>query len=204
MSVKFVLFLIIAYFLGNISPSTILGKMQGVDIKKEGSGNAGTTNAMRVLGVKAGVITLVVDVLKGFLAVWLGMHCVSMACGELCMIFVLLGHVYPVLLKFQGGKGVAAAFGAILAVNWPSALGVLLVAVAGAAITRKMSVGSLAAAISFPFFVYWFYPVEGLSRFLPISVVMALLIVFTHRKNIDRLIRGEENNISFGKKKDKK
>ena len=150
MEAKYILFLVIAYFLGNISPSTILGRLAGVDIKKEGSGNAGTTNAMRVLGVKAGVVTLIVDILKGWLAVWLGMHFGSPLCGLLCMLMVLLGHTYPVLLKFQGGKGVASAFGAILAINWQTALCVLLVAVIGAALTRKMSVGSIAAAVSFP------------------------------------------------------
>ena len=112
-----VLALIIAYLLGNISPSTLLAKAKGIDIHKEGSGNAGTTNALRVMGKKAGVITLVVDVLKGTIAVLIGFLLAGSAGEAWCVLAVFCGHVWPVFYKFKGGKGVATAFGALLGLN---------------------------------------------------------------------------------------
>ena len=108
---------LVAYFIGNISPSTIMAKRQGIDIKKEGSGNAGTTNALRVMGKKAGAITCIVDILKGVVAVLIGMLIGGPAAAYLCALCVFLGHVWPIVYRFQGGKGVATAFGAVLAVN---------------------------------------------------------------------------------------
>ena len=104
-----VLSLVIAYLLGNISPSTLLAKAKGIDIHKEGSGNAGTTNALRVMGKKAGVITLVVDVLKGTVAVLIGFLLAGSAGEAWCVLAVFCGHVWPVFYKFKGGKGVATA-----------------------------------------------------------------------------------------------
>ena len=115
---KIIVPVVIAYFIGNISPSIILGKMAGVDIKKEGSGNAGTTNALRVLGKKAALITLVIDIGKGVLAVAAGNLIGGAETGYLCAIAVFCGHIWPCFYSFKGGKGVATAFGAILAVNW--------------------------------------------------------------------------------------
>ena len=97
---------LVAYFIGNISPSTIMAKRQGIDIKKEGSGNAGTTNALRVMGKKAGAITCIVDILKGVVAVLIGMLIGGPAAAYLCALCVFLGHVWPIVYRFQGGKGV--------------------------------------------------------------------------------------------------
>ena len=95
MVIKFVIFVTLAYFIGNISPSIILGKIAGVDIKKEGSGNAGTTNALRVLGKKAAIITLLIDVGKGVLAVLLGMNFGNYTIGTVCALAVFCGHIWP-------------------------------------------------------------------------------------------------------------
>ena len=100
-SIKFVILLLIAYMLGNISPSTILAKAKGIDIKKAGSGNAGTTNALRVLGAKAAVITLAIDIGKGFLAVFLAGMFLNPMQVSFCALAVFLGHVWPLLLKFK-------------------------------------------------------------------------------------------------------
>ena len=197
MVIKFVIFVALAYFIGNISPSIILGKLAGVDIKKEGSGNAGTTNALRVLGKKAAVITLLIDVGKGALAVFLGMHFGDYTIGSVCAVAVFCGHIWPCFYNFKGGKGVATAFGAIMAVNW--CLGVLALGVVavGLAASQRMSVGSILGAASFPIICWIFEP-----GFIAIGSVMALIIIVKHRANIVRLIKGEEPKMFGNKKKD--
>lgn len=192
---KIVLAVIIAYALGNISPSIIQGKLHGIDIKKEGSGNAGTTNTLRVLGKKAAVITLVIDVLKGVAAVFIGNALAGEQAGYLCALAVFCGHIWPALYGFKGGKGVATAFGALLAVNWALGLSALAIVALGVIVTMKMSVGSILGAATFPL-VCWFIE----PGFIAIGTVMAVIILVKHRANIGRLMRGEEPKMSFKKK----
>lgn len=195
-------FMLAAYLIGSISPSILLAKAKGVDIKKEGSGNAGTTNTLRVLGPKAAVITLIIDVCKGFLAVYGGAYFSSFA-GEfvmnqttyLCAVGVVLGHIWPIFFKFKGGKGIATAFGALLAVNWMIALIALAVVALGVLVTKRMSVGSLLGALSLPFLCIYFE-----FDFLMGSFFLAVLVIHTHRANLVRLRNGTEPKISFGNK----
>lgn len=191
---KIIVPVVIAYILGNVSPSIILGKLHGIDIKKEGSGNAGTTNALRVLGKKAALITLVIDVGKGILAVVIGRLTGGEAVGYLCALAVFCGHIWPCFYSFKGGKGVATAFGALLAVNWILGLAALAVVSAGLALTQRMSVGSLMGALLFPV-ICWFTEPD----FIWIGSLMALIVLIKHRANIGRLIRGEEPKMSFKK-----
>ena len=197
-SVKFVILLLIAYMLGNISPSTILAKAKGIDIKKAGSGNAGTTNALRVLGAKAAVITLVIDIGKGFLAVSIAGMFLNPMQVSFCALAVFLGHVWPLLLKFKGGKGVATAFGALLALNWQLALICLGIVVLVVLVTRMVSLGSVTAAIAFPFLAYFME-----KEFLTAGICMALILIFKHRANIARILSGNESKLSFKKKENK-
>ena len=192
---RFFLAAVIAYLMGSISPSIIQGRMHGVDIKKEGSGNAGTTNTLRVLGRKAALITLTVDIAKGVIAVLIGNALGGEEAGYLCALAVFCGHIWPCFFGFKGGKGVATAFGALLGVNW--LLGVLALAIValGVVTTMKMSVGSVLGAATFPV-VCWF--VE--PGFIVIGTIMAVIILVKHRSNIQRLIRGEEPKMSFKKK----
>lgn len=190
-----VLAILAAYLIGNISPAIILGKIRGVDIKKEGSGNAGTTNVLRVLGKKAALITLVVDVLKGFLAVRLGMLC-GYEIGSLCALAVFCGHIWPCLYRFKGGKGVATAFGALLSINWILGLTALTIVAIGLFASKRMSVGSLMGAITFPLVCHILEP-----DFMAVGTVMALIILFKHRTNIVRLLHGEEPPMGIFKKK---
>lgn len=178
---------LLAYFLGNISPSTMMAKRQGIDIKKEGSGNAGTTNALRVMGKKAGAITAVVDVLKGVVAVLLGLLLAGHLGAACCGMCVYLGHVWPVVYKFQGGKGVATAFGAALAANPLVALIDLVIVALLVLISKRMSVGSIVGAIGFPVLSYFLAP-----WYTWVAVVTAVIIIIKHRANIGRLVRGEE------------
>ena len=191
-----VLALIIAYLLGNISPSTLLAKAKGIDIHKEGSGNAGTTNALRVMGKKAGVITLVVDVLKGTIAVLIGFLLAGSAGEAWCVLAVFCGHVWPVFYKFKGGKGVASTFGFILVINPAIALMALATWLVFAFLFKYSSLAALAAAVLTPLYAY-FYAGEVESVFF---TAVALLVVIRHHANIRRLIKGEESKISFGKK----
>lgn len=191
---KIIVPVVIAYLMGNISPSIILGKIHGIDIKKEGSGNAGTTNALRVLGKKAALITLVIDIGKGVLAVLMGRLIGDDAAGYICALAVFCGHIWPCFYSFKGGKGVATAFGALLSVNWMLGLAALAVVAVGLALTQRMSVGSLLGAITFPILCWLLDP-----DFIWIGSVMALIVLIKHRANIGRLLRGEEPKMSFKK-----
>lgn len=189
---------LIAYFIGCISPSTILAKAQGIDIKKEGSGNAGTTNALRVMGKKAAVITLIIDVAKGAAAVGIGW----LMAGEMgamgCVLCVMLGHIWPIVYRFKGGKGIATSFGALLALDPVIALIELAIVALATLISKRMSVGSIAGLILLPAVAFFRMP-----QFIWISVIMAVIMLIKHRANIVRLIHGEEPILSIFDKKAK-
>ena len=187
-----------AYMMGNINPSIIIGKLRGIDIRKEGSGNAGMTNTIRVMGIKAGIAVFVIDVLKAFIAVKLGSAFAGPGGVMAAFAGVVIGHCFPVVFGFKGGKGVASAFGAALALNWQSALAALLVAGVLFLITgRRMSVASLAAALSYPALVWYFD--RGYFAF---AVCAALFLMLTHSANIRRIVKGEEKPLTVGGKKD--
>jgi glycerol-3-phosphate acyltransferase PlsY len=177
----------------------MLAKARGLDIKKEGSGNAGTTNALRVMGAKAGVITLVVDILKGVIAVILPQILAGEACAMYCAVAVILGHVWPVIYKFKGGKGVATTFGAIVAINPLLGLATLGVVAVTVLISKRMSAGSVMGALLFPLLAFFIEP-----EFYIQGIVLAAIVVIKHRSNIDRLIHGEEPKLGFLDKDKKK
>ena len=184
-----------AYFLGNISPAILIGRAKGVDIKKEGSGNAGTTNVLRVLGKKAAVATLLIDVLKGTFAVILGGILMGEQVAFYCVAAVFCGHVWPIFFGFKGGKGVATAFGALMGLDYRIGLTALAVVIVGVLISKRMSFGSILGAVTFPVIAWYFNP-----DFIYIGTVMAVLIIIKHRANLGRLIRGEEPKIGHKKK----
>ena len=186
-----VLSLLISYLIGSISPSMIISKYKGIDIKNSGSGNAGTTNVLRLMGIKAAAITLGIDIIKGMIAVKVGMGLVDFNTAALCSIAVVLGHIFPIFYKFKGGKGVATAFGAVLMINWPSALAALILVILTVGISKKMSLGSLVGAISYPLLILFYFP-----RFFIFGSILALTLVLTHISNIKRLIKKEEKVIS--------
>lgn len=186
-----ILSLIISYLIGSFSPSMIISKYKGIDIKNSGSGNAGTTNVLRLMGIKAAAITLGIDIIKGMIAVKVGMGLVDFNTAALCSIAVVLGHIFPIFYKFKGGKGVATAFGAVLMINWPSALAALILVILTVGISKKMSLGSLVGAISYPLLILYYFP-----RFFIFGSILALTLVLTHISNIKRLIKKEEKVIS--------
>ena len=188
---------VIAYFIGNISPSTLLARARGIDIKKEGSGNAGTTNALRVMGKKAAIITLVVDILKGVVSVLIGWGLAGQLGAMVCVLFVMLGHVWPLLLKFKGGKGIATSFGALLALDPLLALIELAIVAAVTLVTKRMSAGSIAGLVLLPVICIFRQPAE----FVVISIILAVIMLIKHKANIIRIIHGEEPKLSILDKK---
>ena len=197
------------YLLGNISPSIIIGRMMGVEIRKEGSGNAGSTNALRVLGKKAAALTLIIDVLKGTLAVYLGQVISSgffpdpRLFGLLAGLGVVIGHIWPAVFKFKGGKGVATTFGVLLGINFYLALSCLLVLVFLVAVTKRVSVGSMGAFITLPFAITIFS--GGLYEDRPVltlgfAILLGLIVLIKHKDNIKRLVKKEEPKLATRKK----
>ena len=188
-----------SYFIGNISPAILIGRMMGVDIRKEGSGNAGTTNVLRVLGKKAAAATLVIDILKGVIPVLIGRYIGGQELAMACGMAAFLGHIWPALFGFRGGKGIATAFGLILTLE--PLLGLIEVVTISIflIISRRVSVGSLAAAILLPFAAYFFDP-----NYLILTIPMTAITFYKHRLNIKRLIKGEEPKVNFKKREGNK
>ncbi len=205
----YIIVAVIAYLLGSISFSVIISKkLAGVDVREKGSGNAGTTNVLRIVGKKAALITLICDILKGVVAILVAFIAGKIVKDldnallvQLAGAFVIIGHTFPVFFKFKGGKGIATAIGVLLMTNWQIGLICLVFGIVLIVLTRMVSVGSIAAAILFPVLVLFInqnYIVasSNLSYFV-YSVIIAVLVIFNHRENVKRLLSGTENTISF-------
>lgn len=202
----YIIVAIIAYLIGSINFSVILSKkMAGFDLREKGSGNAGTTNMLRTVGKKGAAITLVLDVLKGVIAIFLAKLVGNIwkdldgaLLVQLAGIFVVVGHTFPVFFKFKGGKGVATSLGVLLTLNWQIGLICLVFALVLIVLTQMVSLGSISAAILYPvltIFIGQNYIVSG--NYIISSIVLAVIVVFNHRENVKRLLSGTENKISF-------
>ena len=195
---KYLLIAVICYFLGNISTGLLIGKLTAqIDIRQHGSGNAGTTNVMRTLGWVPSLLTLAGDVLKAVLAVVIGRAIAGEIGWIVGAVAVLLGHNWPVLFGFKGGKGMACSLGIILATEPLFALTVLAVQVLVLVITRYMSVASLTTSVLYPVLVICFH--ESDTPYVVFSILAACLAIFCHRSNISRLIHHTENRLDFSK-----
>lgn len=208
--IAYIIVAIIAYLLGSISFSIIFSKkFAGFDVREKGSKNAGTTNVLRTVGKKAAILTLVCDVLKGVVAVLIAFLVGIWVEGinkalllQIAGIFVVIGHLFPVFFKFKGGKGVATSLGVLLTINWQIGLICLVFALVIMALTRMVSLGSIMAAILFPvltIFIHQNYLVPN-ANYVIFGIILATLVVFLHRANIQRILEGKENRLSFGKK----
>jgi glycerol-3-phosphate acyltransferase PlsY len=182
-----------SYFLGSIPFGHLVGKVKGYDLRKEGSGNIGATNVFRVVGKKEGIFVFVLDFLKGFLPVMYFFD-ISVLAGILALIGAIIGHMTTPFLRFKGGKGVATGFGGIVALMPIPALSAFGIWIILLGITRRVSVGSLGAAISLP--ILYFFLSDPMNKIvLYITILLTILVVFSHRKNIRKLVRGEEDPI---------
>lgn len=199
-----------AYLLGSIPSAVWIGKLlYGIDVRQHGSGNAGATNVIRVLGYKAGIPVLLCDVFKGWLAVQLAIWMPIPHLSYEIMIYVrigmalaaVLGHVFPVYAGFKGGKGVGTIAGVGISLFPLAILLVLLVFVIVLATTHYVSLSSIIGAIAFPL-VVWFILGIRHPGLVGMSVLVAVFIPATHRKNIRRLLHGEERKFDFRRKKE--
>ena len=206
MALEIVICLVLGYVVGSFSTGYIMGLMNHVDIREMGSGNAGTTNAFRTLGKKAGIITLIGDLLKAILVVLLirvviykdvdYVNLLELICGFGCV----LGHNFPVWLKFHGGKGIAVTAGVFIAIDpWILPVGLPLFAVL-VLTTKYVSVGSLAVLTLFPIWNAIRFTAEPYYAWIvAVSCMYTVMAFIQHRQNIKRLMNGTENKI--GQKK---
>ena len=196
-----------AYLIGSIPFGILLAKMfGGVDVRKAGSGNIGATNVARVAGPLPGILTLVLDALKGVAAVWLAARFAndSAMWMTLAGLSALIGHCFPVWLRFRGGKGVATAAGMFLALCWPAALGAIGVFILVVLFSRFVSLGSVSAAAAMPLLIYLLWAPHHAPPLIVTfgAFAAAMLVVYKHDANLQRLVEGREPRFSFGKSKD--
>jgi len=203
-----IIFCVVAYLLGSIPSAVWIGKIFfKKDVRKYGSGNAGATNTFRVLGVKAGIVVLAMDVSKGAFAAYLPHYISTVPTDEYRFVNIqllfgflaVLGHLLPVFANFKGGKGIATLFGMILSIHYWPALACLGVFILVLLATRYVSLGSLLAGLSFPIIVLVLKYHEPL--FVAFAITAAALVILTHRKNITKLVEGTENKANIFKKK---
>lgn len=190
---KYILLTIISYFIGNISFAYILGKIFAKkDVREYGSGNAGATNAFRTFGKKVGALVFLGDVLKGVAAVLLGRYLGGQTGAYISGAFVIIGHNWPVLLSFKGGKGVATTIGVMLFVNAKLTLICVIIGVVIIVITRTVSLGSISGMGLAPFVALIFIRPLTIDFFL-FTVFLAGMSIYRHKDNIKRLVKGNEN-----------
>ncbi len=196
---KYLLVIVISYFIGNFAPSYFMGKvLKNIDIRDHGSGNAGATNALRVLGTGSGIIVFTLDILKAVLAVQMGLWLTgSKLGGMLAGGMAVIGHNWPVVLGFKGGKGIASSLGLVLTLFPQIGLIILVVGAGVILITRYVSLGSISAVILCPILLIIYG--EPWEIWL-IAVILAVMAIFRHKDNIIRLKQGNENRISFSRK----
>lgn len=197
-----------AYLIGSIPSAVWVGKsFYGIDVREYGSGNAGATNTFRVLGKRPGTAVLIMDILKGFLAVkvayilgdyetqspeFIDFELALAVCG-------LLGHVFPVYVGFRGGKGVATMLGILIGVHPPAAAVCAVVFLVSFATSRYVSLSSMLAGIAFPVVIMVFYSTNSSINIF--SLAVAIMILVTHQRNIERLFAGEESRVNLFRRK---
>lgn len=213
--IKLVIVAIISYLLGSCNFGVIISKsLKKEDIRESGSGNAGTTNMMRTYGKTLGILTIIGDIAKVFVAIWLAFKIMSVEETKMIFdrisdnpqyvlksfagLFAVAGHIFPCFFKFKGGKGVATSGGMVIMIDWRIALILFAIFVLIILITRYVSLGSIIMAVLYPVFMGLFHKDAGL---VIISLVFTLIVVTAHRENIKKLINHTENKIGSKNKK---
>jgi glycerol-3-phosphate acyltransferase PlsY len=201
-------FILLAYLLGSIPTSVWIGKaFFKIDVREFGSGNAGATNTIRVLGKKAGIPVLIVDILKGVAAVMLAYQSdfatnstpfinYQIALG----VAAVMGHIFPVMAGFRGGKGVATLLGVCIAIVPQIACIAIVVFLVVLVTTQYVSLSSMSAGLSFPIIVLTLFPGKPVS-IIAFSIVVAILLIITHKKNIQKLLKKQESKFPLFKAK---
>jgi glycerol-3-phosphate acyltransferase PlsY len=211
---KELLFIFLAYLIGSIPTALIISKrFFGVDIRDYGSGNMGATNTFRVLGSNYGTVVMLFDILKGMLAVslynFLPYYLRNNTLYDRTNLMVglgmaaVIGHIFPLFARFRGGKGVATLFGMVLAIQPVIAIcctGVFLLVLF---FTRYVSLSSILAGLFLPICVLWIWD-DDVAMYRLFAILVAAMIIFTHQKNIVRILRGDENRVPILKYRDKR
>lgn len=204
--------LILAYLFGSIPTAVWIGQaFYGIDIREYGSGNAGATNTFRVLGKKAGIPVMLIDILKGWTATNLayfigvtttgGYHSIAFTNYELALgITAVMGHLFPIFAGFRGGKGIATLFGMVLAIHLQAALLCVCVFIVVLLITKYVSLSSIMAGFIYPIAVTFIFPVY-IKSVIIYGMCICVLILVTHQKNIERLLKGKESKVNLFKRK---
>ena len=204
----FIIFGVIAYLLGSIPTAVWIGKMRyNLDIREHGSKNAGATNTFRVLGKQAGIVVLTVDVLKGVIAVilpfllnsyeWSNDHLIHLKI--VAGILVVIGHIFPLFARFNGGKGVATSLGVILGIHPPAALICIVLFLIVFIAFNYVSLGAIVASVAFPLLVRFAFDNTNTSLMI-FSIVLSSAVIILHHQNIKRLFAGNENKMNLFKK----
>ncbi len=206
----YIIFSIVAYLLGSIPSAVWVGKAwYNIDVREHGSKNAGATNTFRVLGKKPGIVVLSIDIIKGALATLLPVvvlnstlrieneHIIQIQI--LAAIFAVIGHVFPLFAQFKGGKGVATSLGVIIGLQPLAALICVVLFLLFFILFQFVSLGAIVAALSFPL-VIRFIIQEDSNWLFSFSILLSFLVIFAHRKNIGRLVKGEEAKMNLFKK----
>ncbi len=211
-SIYSLIVLLLAYLFGSIPTAVWLGQaFYGVDVREYGSGNAGATNTFRVLGTKAGSAVMFIDILKGWTATNLAYFLGSSITGPyesvlfinyqlILGVIAVLGHLFPVFAGFRGGKGVATLCGMVLAIHVEAALVCICVFVLILLLTKYVSLSSIAAGFTFPFSIVFLFHTSVKSLLL-YSICICALVLITHQKNIERLLKGKESKVNLFKRK---
>lgn len=184
---------IISYLLGSIPSGFLIGKyVYNKDIRTLGSGNVGSTNALRNFGKSAGITTLIFDALKGFIAVFIASKIAGSNAIPIALFFVVLGHMYSIFLRFKSGKGVATSFGALLYIDFKFVLILVVIFLLVVLISRMVSLGSILGAASAIIIGYFYF---GLNQLYFSIFLVAGLIIYKHKSNIERIKNKEESKI---------
>lgn len=202
------LLIVFAYLIGSIPTAVwVSKKVYGIDIREHGSGNAGATNAFRILGSRAGSAVMLIDMLKGFIAVKLSLFSPYPWTSEPFVnlqIFLglaaVIGHIFPIWADFRGGKGIATLFGMILGIQPLAAVSLVGVFLLMLFLTRYVSLSSISASVAFPLLILFIFHEPEISYRL-FAIATACLVVLTHHKNIGRLISGNENKVPLFRKR---
>jgi glycerol-3-phosphate acyltransferase PlsY len=203
-----ILFILLAYLTGAFPSAVWVGKtFYKIDVREFGSGNSGATNTFRVLGKKAGIPVLIMDIFKGWLSVNYFYFLTEIPTSiegqfEVRLVFgiaAVIGHLFPVYTGFRGGKGIATLLGLLIGLHPLAALFSIVVFILVFVFSKYVSLGSILASVSFPIFIILVLGSDNSSLNL-FAVFVPILSLITHQKNIERLVRGEETKIKFGKK----
>lgn len=194
---KTLIVILLSYLIGSFSSAFFIGKtFLKIDIREFGSGNAGATNAIRVMGKKLGIATFVLDVFKGMLAVLISRAILGYNGGYIGGILAVIGHNWPILIGFRGGKGVATSLGVILMFHWPTAIICVVLGMIVSLITRFVSLGSIVFLSTTPIVNALITPKFNKSFFIT-TLILALFSIYRHKANFQRIANGTENK--FGR-----